>query len=237
MKISIVGGGCMDNQNFHEFESIISYHFNDVKLLIQALTHSSYANENNLKKVDNNERLEFLGDAVLEIVTSDFLYKKYPSILEGELTKSRASIVCEPTLAEFAREIRLGEFLLLGKGEDSSGGRKRDSVLSDSAEALIGAIYIDGGIDDARNFIESTLLDDVEQRKRFVDSKTHLQEYIQQISDIPIEYRVIDETGPDHNKNFTVHVIHDGKMIGQGQGRSKKSAEQRAAFDALKKIN
>ncbi len=226
----------MEYQRFHEFESVISYNFKDNKLLIQALTHSSYANENNLKKIENNERLEFLGDAVLEIVTSDYLYRKYPRQLEGELTKFRASIVCEPTLAEFAKEIDLGDYLLLGKGEDSSGGRHRDSVLSDSVEALIGAIYIDGGIEPAKNFIESTLLFDVEERKRFVDSKTHLQEYIQQISDIPIEYIVISETGPDHNKSFTVHVTHEQKVIGEGIGRSKKSAEQRAAFDALKRI-
>ena len=227
----------MEDARFHEFESVISYRFKDMKLLIQALTHRSYANENNLKKIENNERLEFLGDAVLEIVTSDYLYRKYPTRLEGELTKFRASIVCEPTLAEFAREINLGDYLLLGKGEDSSGGRKRDSVLSDAVEALIGSIYIDGGIEPAKVFIESTLLLDVETRKRFVDSKTHLQEHIQQISDIPIEYRVISETGPDHNKSFTVHVTHDGKVIGVGEGRSKKSAEQRAAFDALKRVD
>ncbi len=226
----------MDYQSFHEFESVISYSFKDMKLLIQALTHSSYANENNLRKIDNNERLEFLGDAVLELVTSDFLFRHYPKHLEGQLTKFRASIVCEPTLAEFAREIKLGEHLLLGKGEDSSGGRKRDSVLSDSVEALIGAIYIDGGLNSARGFIESTLLDDVEERKRFVDSKTHLQEYIQQISDIPVEYRIISETGPDHDKCFKVHVTHNKKVIGEGEGRSKKSAEQRAAFDALRRL-
>lgn len=227
----------MEERRFHEFESVISYRFNDMKLLIQALTHSSYANENNLKKIENNERLEFLGDAVLEIVTSDYLYRSYPDRLEGELTKFRASIVCEPTLAEFAREISLGSYLLLGKGEDSSGGRKRDSVLSDTVEALIGAIYIDGGIKYAKEFIETTLLSDVETRKRFVDSKTHLQEHIQQKSDVPIEYKVVSETGPDHNKSFTVHVIHDGNVIGEGEGRSKKSAEQRAAFDALKKMD
>ncbi len=226
----------MHKQNFHEFESIISYSFKNMKLLIQALTHSSYANENNLKKIDNNERLEFLGDAVLEIITSDYLYRKYPVQLEGELTKFRASIVCEPTLAEFSREISLGQFLLLGKGEDSSGGRRRDSVLSDAVEALIGAIYIDGGFEHAKFFVEDKLLFDVEDRKRFVDSKTHLQEHIQQISDIPIEYRVISEIGPDHNKTFTIHVTHDEKVIGKGEGRSKKSAEQRAAFDALKRI-
>ncbi len=226
----------MEYSFFHEFESVISYKFVNKKLLIQALTHSSYANENNMQKIDNNERLEFLGDAVLEIVTSDYLYRMYPEMLEGELTKFRASIVCEPTLAEFAREIGLGPYLLLGKGEDSSGGRRRDSVLSDSVEALIGAIYMDTGLESAKKFIESTLLDDVEERKRFVDSKTHLQEYIQQRSDTAIEYIVVDESGPDHNKNFVVNVRHEGKIIGEGSGRSKKSAEQRAAFSALKQL-
>jgi ribonuclease-3 len=226
----------MDTIDFKGFESIIAYQFNDMELLIQALTHSSFANEHGMKKIQNNERLEFLGDAVLEILTSEFLYGKYPDRLEGELTKFRASIVCEPTLAEFAREIKLGDFLLLGKGEDSSGGRKRDSVLSDTVEALLGAIYLDGGLEAARVFIYRTLLKDVEARKRFVDSKTHLQEYIQQISDIAIDYQVVAETGPDHNKNFHVQVVHDGKVIGLGEGRSKKAAEQRAAFDALIKL-
>jgi ribonuclease III len=227
----------MEHEKFHKFESIISYTFTDMKLLIQALTHSSYANENSLKKTENNERLEFLGDAVLEIITSDYLFKKYPHLLEGELTKIRASIVCEPTLAEVARVVGLGKFLLLGKGEDISGGRNRDSVLSDAIEALIGAIYLDGGIESAYKFIEDMILTDAEERKRFVDSKTHLQEYIQQTSDIPIEYVVISESGPDHNKCFAIEIHHEGRVIGIGSGRSKKVAEQHAAFDALNKIN
>jgi len=226
----------MEHEKLHKFESIISYVFKDMKLLIQALTHSSYANENSLKKIDNNERLEFLGDAVLEIITSDFLYKKYPNLLEGELTKIRASIVCEPTLADVAREIGLGNFLLLGKGEDISGGRNRDSVLSDAIEALLGAIYLDGGMLSAYKFIEEMILTDAEERKRFVDSKTHLQEHIQQISDVPIEYVVISESGPDHNKSFSIEIHHEGMIIGAGTGRSKKIAEQHAAFDALNKI-
>ncbi len=226
----------MKYKKLHEIESVISYPFENMKLLIQSLTHSSYANEHNLKKIENNERLEFLGDAVLEIVTSDYLYRKYPDNLEGELTKLRASLVCEPTLATFAREISLGSYLLLGKGEDASGGRERDSVLSDTVEALIGAIYLDGGIDKARTFIERTLLSDIPSRQRFVDSKTQLQEYIQQFSEQPIEYRVMSETGPDHDKHFEVHVYHNEAVVGQGSGRSKKSAEQSAAMDALSKI-
>ena len=219
--------------NLNKLEQIINYKFTNIEYLEQALTHSSYANENNMSKVENNERLEFLGDAVLEIVTSEYLFREYDNMLEGELTKLRASIVCEPTLANFSKEISLGKFILLGKGEDGSGGRLRPSILSDAVEALIGAIYLDGGIDSARTFVENTLLKDVEKRKLFIDSKTYLQEIIQKASDIPIEYIVISEKGPDHNKIFEVEVRHNEKIIGRGTGRSKKLAEQEAAFDAI----
>lgn len=223
-------------KDIEDFQSLIGYQFSDTQRLKQALTHSSYANEHRMSKFQNNERLEFLGDAVLEIVTSDFLYRKYDDMLEGELTKFRASIVCEPTLANFSKEIKLGDYLLLGKGEDNSGGRFRASVLSDAVEALIGAIYLDGGIDEARIFIEATLLQNVEQRKLFVDSKTHLQELIQKSSDNAITYEVVAERGPDHSKLFEVTANHNSKIIGHGFGRSKKSAEQEAAFDAIKEI-
>lgn len=219
-----------------DFQDIIGYQFVDDKLLKQALTHSSYANEHRMSKFENNERLEFLGDAVLEIVTSEYLFRKYDKMLEGELTKFRASIVCEPTLANFSKEIELGDFLLLGKGEDNSGGRLRSSVLSDAVEALIGAIYLDGGLEEARIFVESTLLKDVEKRKLFVDSKTHLQEIIQKVSDFSVEYVIVGEKGPDHSKLFEVMAMHEGNKIGHGFGRSKKSAEQEAAFDAIKRI-
>ncbi len=219
-----------------DFQDIIGYQFVDDKLLKQALTHSSYANEHRMSKFENNERLEFLGDAVLEIVTSEYLFRKYDKMLEGELTKFRASIVCEPTLANFSKEIELGDFLLLGKGEDNSGGRLRSSVLSDAVEALIGAIYLDGGLEEARIFVESTLLKDVEKRKLFVDSKTHLQEIIQKVSDFSVEYVIVGEKGPDHSKLFEVMAMHGGNKIGHGFGRSKKSAEQEAAFDAIKRI-
>lgn len=222
-------------QDISDFEDIIGYKFTNKELLKQALTHSSYANENNMSKFENNERLEFLGDAVLEIITSDYLLRNYDNMLEGELTKLRASIVCEPTLANFSKEISLGKYLFLGKGEDNSGGRLRPSILSDAVEALIGAIYLDGGLKSARIFVEKTLLKDVEKRKLFIDSKTHLQELIQKISDTPIEYVIVSEQGPDHNKLFEVEVRHNGKSIGKGSGRSKKSAEQEAAFDAIKK--
>lgn len=221
-------------RDIEDFQSVIGYQFADVQLLTHALTHSSYANEHRMSKFENNERLEFLGDAVLEIITSEFLFRKYEQMLEGELTKFRASIVCEPTLANFSKEIDLGDFLMLGKGEDNSGGRFRASVLSDAVEALIGAIYLDGGIEEARIFVESTLLKDVEQRKLFVDSKTHLQEIIQKTSETAVEYNIVDERGPDHSKLFEVTAVHDEHIIGHGFGRSKKSAEQEAAFDAIK---
>lgn len=224
-------------KNIEDFQELIGYQFSDINLLKQALTHSSYANEHRMSKFENNERLEFLGDAVLEIITSEFLFLKYDQMLEGELTKFRASIVCEPTLANFSKEIELGEFLLLGKGEDNSGGRMRSSVLSDAVEALIGAIYLDGGLEEARIFVESTLLRDVEKRKLFVDSKTHLQELIQKNSEASVAYNIIAEKGPDHSKLFEVVAVHEGEVIGRGVGRSKKSAEQEAAYDAIKRLD
>lgn len=223
-------------KNLQKFQNIIRYQFGDSKLLKQALTHSSYANEHYMDKFDNNERLEFLGDAVLEIITSEFLYRKYDQILEGELTKSRASIVCEPTLANFSKEIHLGDYIILGKGEENSGGRFRSSVLADAVEALIGAIYLDGGLEEARLFIETTLLKDVEKRKLFIDSKTNLQEIVQKESEESVEYIIINEKGPDHSKLFEVSAIHQGIEIGRGIGRSKKAAEQEAAFEAIKQL-
>ncbi len=223
----------MEENSRNDFLQIIGYEFRDMSLLGQALTHSSYANEHKMSKLENNERLEFLGDAVLEIITSEFLYNKYDEMLEGELTKLRASIVCEPTLASFAKGIGLGDYLLLGKGEDASGGRRRASVLSDAMEALIGAVYIDGGFKAAREFVVGKLLVNLDGRKLFVDSKTHLQEIIQRGSDKSVEYIVTAEKGPDHAKFFEVDVRHEGVTIGQGVGRSKKAAEQEAALNAI----
>ncbi|NDL66868.1 ribonuclease III [Anaerotalea alkaliphila] len=219
-----------------QLENKIGYAFNDRTLMATAMIHSSYANEKKLKKTESNERLEFLGDAVLELVTSDHLYASHPELSEGELTKRRAGIVCEPTLAAFAREIGLGSSLLLGKGEDASGGRERNSILSDAMEALIGAVYLDGGLEEARRFVHRHLLDKKVGQSRLVDSKTQLQELLQASSDVPLEYRVVLETGPDHEKSFAVEVLHGGKVIGAGLGRNKKSAEQQAAADALEKF-
>ena len=217
-----------------KFQEVIGYHFHDEKLLRQALTHSSFANEKHLKKHSNNERLEFLGDAVLEIISSEFLYKEYPDKPEGELTKLRASIVCEPTLALCTKDIALGEYLLLGKGEDQTGGRGRKSILSDALEAVIGAIYLDGGFANAKEFIHKYILTDIEHKQLFYDSKTILQEIVQENGTQPVEYILTKEEGPDHNKNFTVEARVNGKVMGQGSGHTKKAAEQAAAYQAIR---
>ena len=199
----------------------------------QALTHSSYANEKHMKKHSDNERLEFLGDAVLEIISSEFLYKEYPDKPEGELTKLRASIVCEPTLALCTKDIALGEYLLLGKGEDQTGGRGRKSILSDALEAVIGAIYLDGGFANAKEFIHKYILTDIEHKQLFYDSKTILQEIVQANFKEVISYHLIGEEGPDHNKRFTVRACIGERVIGSGTGHTKKAAEQEAAYQAL----
>ncbi len=218
-------------------ESKIGYHFSNPAILIHAVTHSSYANEIRLEKEKNNERLEFLGDAVLELVTSEHVYKEYPNLSEGDLTKLRASIVCEPTLSACARDLNIGEFLLLGKGEDISGGRDRDSILSDSLEAIIGAIYLDGGFTNAKEFIKSFILAGIKNKDLFFDSKTILQEIIQNIDNKQkLRYKLISEEGPDHNKNFTIAVYVGNDEIGCGTGRTKKAAEQEAANQAIQKL-
>ena len=218
-----------------KFQKVIGYRFEDEKLLLQALTHSSYANEQHMKKLSDNERLEFLGDAVLEIISSDFLYRERKELPEGELTKLRASIVCEPTLALCAKEISLGDYLRLGKGEDLTGGRERKSILSDALEAVIGAIYLDGGFTNAKEFVLKFILKDIEHKKLFYDSKTILQEVVQGEHE-QLSYVLTDESGPDHNKSFTVEVRVEDQVLGTGCGHTKKVAEQEAAYNALLKI-
>lgn len=224
------------NIRLKELEDKISYHFQDKNLLTQALTHSSYANEHRLDHNHCNERLEFLGDAVLEIVTSDFLYHKYTDKPEGDLTKIRASIVCEPTLAYCAEDIQLGSYLFLGKGEDATGGRNRNSVVSDAMEAVIGAIYLDGGFASAKEFIHKFILNDMEHKKLFYDSKTILQEIVQSRCEEGLSYQLLREEGPDHNKMFEVAAKIGKKEIGRGTGRTKKAAEQLAAYRGILKI-
>ena len=218
-------------------ENKINYHFSDASILINALTHSSYANEMRLEKEKNNERLEFLGDAVLELVTSEAVFKEYSNLSEGDLTKLRASIVCEQTLSVCAKDINIGEYVLLGKGEDISGGRKRDSILSDTLEAVIGAIYLDGGFTNAKEFISGFILADVKNKELFFDSKTILQEIIQNENNKQVlRYKLISEDGPDHNKTFQVAVCIGNNEIGYGTGRTKKAAEQEAANQAIQTL-
>ena len=216
-----------------EFQNVICYEFQDPELLKRALTHSSYANEVRNGKVKDNERLEFLGDAVLEIVSSDYLYRKYESVSEGELSKMRASMVCEQTLALCAQEIGLGDYLYLGKGEDQTGGRKRPSILSDALEATIGAVYLDGGFEQASAYIHRCILNDIENKQLFHDSKTKLQEYVQARWTDPVVYTDNGFEGPEHNRTFYVNLEIGGKKISEGSGHSKKAAEQEAAYRAL----
>ena len=224
-----------DTIKFSELEKKIGYEFKNFQLLINAMTHSSYANEHHIPYSGNNERLEFLGDAVLEVTSSEFLFHKFQDMPEGELTKKRASLVCEPTLALCAREIPLGDYLLLGKGEEATGGRRRDSIVSDAMEALIGAIYLDGGFANAKEFVHHFILNDIEHKKLFFDSKTILQEQIQSETEEPLHYELVKEEGPDHNKRFTVNVLLGQEILGTGSGRTKKAAEQEAAYRAILK--
>ena len=221
------------NRDLKDLEKKIGYRFHDSSLLMRAMVHSSYANEAHLSKHECNERLEFLGAAVLELISSEFLFFNEDMMQEGDLTRLRASMVCEPALAFCARQIQLGEYLLLGKGEESTGGRKRDSLTSDALEALIGAIYIDGGFASAKEFIMNFVLNDLEHRKLFYDSKTILQEIVQANQKEGIEYRLTGESGPDHDKVFSSTVYIGNKGYGTGKGKTKKAAEQEAAYKSI----
>ena len=223
-------------KELRELEQKIGYQFENKALLKQAMTHSSYINEQKMKKTDCNERLEFLGDAVLELISSEYLFSVHKDRPEGELTKMRASMVCEKALAFCAREIELGEYLLLGKGEDATGGRKRDSITSDALEALIGAIYLDSGFANAKEFVLKFILNDLEGKRLFYDSKTILQELVQGTLDKSISYQLVKEEGPDHNKSFWVEVLIGNTSLGSGVGRTKKAAEQEAAYQAILKL-
>jgi len=216
------------------FQQRIGYQYLDEEKLIQALTHRSYVNELKVNTgIRHNERMEFLGDAVLELVVSDYLYQKYDEKAEGKLTKLRASLVCEPSLAACARQIGVGECLCLGKGEALTGGRERDSILSDALEAVIGSIYLDRGTEAARRFIEVNILKQLQDEGLFVDNKSRLQEYIQNSTGGELKYEVIKAEGPDHRKQYTVQVVWDERRLAEGTGSSKKSAEQEAAAKAI----
>lgn len=224
------------NTDLDGFQKIIQYQFNNIGLLKNALTHSSYANEKKTGNYKDNERLEFLGDAVLELTSSEFIYTGNPDMNEGKMTRLRASIVCEPTLAMCARQIHLQEYIMLGKGEDLTGGRTRDSIISDALEALIGAIYLDGGFANAKEFIHRFILNDIEHKQLFYDSKTILQEMIQSRQTGVLSYEIIKEEGPDHNKSFEVRALMGEEEIGRGVGRTKKAAEQVAAYNGILKL-
>ncbi|MBQ8740955.1 MAG: ribonuclease III [Clostridia bacterium] len=216
-------------------ETKLSYKFNNIELLKNALVHSSYANEVRGSML-SNERLEFLGDSVLSVIVADHIYHKYPNMPEGELTRLRASLVCEKSLCALSRELCIGEYLKLGKGEDKNGGRERDSILADAFEAVLAAIYLDGGMQAAKKHIFNTVLRDLDHHSddSFKDYKTTLQEIIQRNPEESVSYILIDETGPDHDKQFTVAVHLNSNVIGTGIGKSKKQAEQMAARQALK---
>lgn len=215
-----------------ELEELIGYSFSNRDYLVLALSHSSYVNELMVKNRQCNERIEFLGDAVLELVSSSYLYKSMPTEKEGELSKRRAALVCEKSLAVVARRIELGSFILLGKGERANGGAERDSILSDALEAVIGAIYLDGGYHKAEKFVMSYILEGTEGE--FVDYKTRLQELVQSAHQEAVVYELISESGPEHDRRFTVNVKIDGVICGTGSGHNKKAAEMLAAKEAIR---
>jgi len=211
--------------------------FSDETLLETAFTHTSYANEHRLLKISHNERLEFLGDAVLQLIISEYLYTKYPKRPEGDLSKLRSMIVREESLAGFARDCQFDQFIKLGRGEGKSGGRNRDTILGDLFEAFLGALLLDKGVEAVKSFLYQVMIPKVEAGdfERVTDYKTKLQELLQINGDVEIAYQVVSETGPAHAKNFEVAVLINGRKSGQGQGRSKKLAEQEAAKNAFEK--
>nr|WP_300005390.1 ribonuclease III [Tissierella sp.] len=226
-----------NEKNFDTLEKELNYIFENKNFLKTSLTHSSYANENRLGVINSNERLEFLGDAILNLMVSQYLYKKYPEYPEGELTKIRAKVVCESSLAYIARKIHVGKYLLLGKGEEATGGRERESILADTIEAIIGAVYMDSDYsttnESLRNKFEENIVKAVANGDLFSDYKTELQEKHQKLSNAKIEYSIVKEEGPEHNKVFFMEVYLNGSVIGRGNGRNKKEAEQMAAREAL----
>ncbi|WP_295626198.1 ribonuclease III [uncultured Intestinimonas sp.] len=221
-----------------KLEERLGYTFQNRRLLENALTHSSYANENKAKGESSNERLEFLGDSVLGMVVADHLYRNHPDMPEGELTRTRAALVCEESLVEVAGQLELGQYLKLGRGEDAGGGRQRPSIQADAVEAVIAAVYLDGGIGSARKLITRFILTNNRREQEGVirDFKTALQELVQRESGQVLTYHLLGESGPDHAKVFSVAVELNGKPLGAGEGRSKKEAEQAAAKAAVEKL-
>ncbi|GAB1529215.1 ribonuclease III [Brevibacillus formosus] len=224
--------------NFAQLQETIGFRFRDESVLRQAFTHSSYVNEQRGKRISDNERLEFLGDAVLELTVSQFLYKTFPKMSEGEMTKLRAAIVCEPSLVKFAELLNFGDLVLLGKGEELTGGRQRPALLADVFEAFVGALYLDQGLDAVFSFMEKYVYPRIDKGEfaQVTDFKSQLQEFVQQDNLGDIHYRIVEEKGPAHNREFVSEVLLNNRSLGIGSGRSKKEAEQQAAARALVKL-
>ena len=228
-------------QQLQSFCQALGVQMHDLELLDMALTHTSYAHEAKQQpKPQHNERIEFLGDSVLSIIVSTYMYNNFPELAEGQLTKLRAHLVCEYSLFEYAKKIHLGDYLQLGRGEDFTGGRERPSILADAFESVLGAIYLDQGMEVARTYLLGLMQPEIDYICRhgiFNDYKTRLQEYLQRDGEVEITYRLLGSSGPEHNKVFTSEVIFEGKVIGKGQGHSKKDSEQYAAQQALKQLH
>ena len=218
------------------FESLIRYSYHNKALMNEALTHSSYSNEGH-RGARNNERLEFLGDSVLGVIVAEHLFMEHPGMPEGELTRTRAALVCEGSLHEVAKSLELGRYLRLGRGEDAGGGRTRPSILADATEAMLAAVYLDGGMEAVRPIIQTLILNKEREKAVDRDYKTALQELIQRTPGSVVSYRLVRESGPDHCRSFEMEASVDGKVVGMGAGRTKKEAEQMAARTALEKLN
>jgi ribonuclease III len=224
--------------NREKLEKMLNLKFHNIEVIKQAFTHSSYVNEHRDGHTSDNERLEFLGDAVLELGVSQYLYRKYPEMPEGEMTKLRAAIVCEPSLEVFARNLNFGEHIFLGKGEEMTGGRNRPALLADVFEAFLGALYLDQGFNTALDFLEKHVFPKIDTGafSHGMDYKSKLQEVVQQDKNQTIVYQIVDEKGPSHNKEFIAELLINNSVLGSGLGRTKKEAEQRAAKNALDKL-
>ena len=225
----------MSQNRYEELEQVIGYSFKEKNHLDIAFTHKSYANEKTCVKLESYERYEYLGDAILEFLTSEYLFNNYTEKTEGELTKLRASLVCEATLSKLARDLRLGYYGLFSKGERNTGGQNRDSILCDMFESLLGAIYNDGGLEPARKFVETFLLTDIEHKQLFYDAKSNLQEYAQK-HEKQLSYIILEERGPDHDKEYVVQVMLNEEKGALGVGHNRKAAEQMAAFNTLNSL-
>ena len=224
-------------RDLDRLQSIIGYTFTDKGILKQALIHPSYSGEMHMQRFESNQRLEFLGDAVLELVTSEYLYTEHPQTEEGELTKKRSSLVFEAALNECAKNIGLGDYIYLGRGEDAGGGREKPSILSDTFEAVIGAIYLDGGFEEAKRFIHSFVIDKIDEMSLLRDGKSLIQKYVQKDPEAVLEYKLEEVAEPGHPERFKAQLFINGRYISEGRGQSKKHAEQNAAVAACRKLN